>query len=453
MKKNKRSTFIRNWLAIFLGAIGSQTIYVFMYNYSMVFFTDFLGISAGVAGTIFVLSRVWDAVNDPMCGTLIDKTDSRFGKTQPFMFFGGIFTSISLVMLFTVPGLSLTGKTIWAAVSYNIVGMAFTAVVVSILAQMPRASKNPKERVHFSVAYSVGCSITGIAAAALITRGLALFTGSTLAKGYQTVAIVLAVIGFVFIIGNVVLFKEQDVEEKKQENQTDIRTMILAVLHTRQFLIMVLAIFIVFIGQGISAGSLIYYVNYKLKAPELIQILLPLTYIALLGSSSVSGWFTRFGKIRMMRISMVMIFVGYAGRILTGDSNIVITAVLYSISCAGNGFLSTFLIPCLMDCADYTEYKMGVKCEALTLTGFTLCSKMASGIGTAILGFGLQIAGYDGMAAVQNGGTVHMISVAHLYSISVLSLIGLLILAFYKLDEEKMTEVRKLMQRKVENTK
>ena len=69
--KEQSKYYRRNWASIFLGGFGSQMMYVFMVNYSSFFFTNFLGISAGMAGTIFMLSRIWDGINDPMCGVLI----------------------------------------------------------------------------------------------------------------------------------------------------------------------------------------------------------------------------------------------------------------------------------------------------------------------------------------------------------------------------------------------
>lgn len=449
MQNQKSKYFMRNWLAIFFGAVGSQTMYILMYNYSLIFFTNFLGISAGVAGTIFMLSRMWDAVNDPMCGTIIDKTDSRFGKTQPFMLGGGLITAIGLVMLFTIPNLSLTGKAVWGTVAYNMVGMAFTAVTVSTLVQMPRASRDSQERVHFSASYSIGCSITGILVAMAVTKGLSAFGTENPAKGYQIVALFSAVIGLVFLIGNVFLFKDQAAEEEKGKEKAKVKEMIGAVLHTPPFLIVVLSSFIMSVGGGLSGGSLLYYVNYVLGKPELIQILLPLMYIGTFASSLTAGYLSKFGKIKMYKVSLILVAVGMAGRVITRDSSIVTICIFYVIYNIGNGYMGTYLLPILMDCADYTEYKTGVKCEALTMTGFTLCGKMAAGIGTAVLGFALQAAGYNGQAAEQSTGAVRMITGMHVYSMVIFAIVGLALFSFYKLDAATMEKVAAAKEAKI----
>lgn len=444
MRSGRNTIFKRNWLAIFCGAVGSQTMYVFMYNYSLIFFTDFLGIAAGTAGTIFFLSRVWDAINDPMCGTLIDRTDTRFGKTQPFMLIGGVVTAIGLILLFTIPDLSLMGRTIWGTAAYNVVGMAFTAVTVSTLVQMPRSSRDAKERVYLSASYAIGCAITGIVVAAFVTKGLAVFGASEPAKGYQMVAIFSAVVGLAFLLGNVFLFRDQESAEEagNQKEKPKVKEMVYAVVHSRQFLIGVLAFITFNFGAGISSGSMVYYLTYVLGKPEYMQMMLPLLYVGTFAASITAGYFLRFGKIRMCKISMVLFAVGYLGRAVAQDSNVIVMLGLYLLSNLGAGYTVAYLNPILMDCADYTEYKTGIKCEALTLSGCTLCSKMAMGIGTALLGVVLQTAGYNGQAAVQTESALHAINGMYFYTAAGFALLGFVILFFYKLDEKTMAKVR-----------
>lgn len=439
MQGQKSKYFMRNWWSIFFGAIGAQTMYVLLTNYSLIFFTDFLGVGAGVAGTIFAFSRAWDAINDPMCGAIIDKSNSRFGKSKPFVVGGGLITAVGLILFFTVPKLSLLGKTIWGTVSYNVIGMAFTAVTVSILVQMPRASASAAERGKFSAAYTVGVSITGILLATIVTKGLAFFGKNSPARGYQVVAILSAVIGLVFLMGNAFLSKDQVALEEKakdKEKGPKVGEMLRAILHTPPFLIAVAGVFVVSLGAGISSSSLIYHVTYVLKDPGLVQILLPLMYIGILVGSILAGALTKFKKITLCKAAMVIIAAGCLMRILTGDSNIIITCIGLFLFNAGTGLLTTAQIPILMDCADYTEAKEGVKCQALTMTGYTLCSKMAMGIGTAILGFALQIGGYVGTAAVQSQSATTMIYNMHLYAGLIVAIFGFVIFSFYRLENK-----------------
>lgn len=438
--------FRKNWISIFFGGIGAQVLYVLVINYSTIFFTDFLGISAGAAGTIFMLSRAWDAVNDPMCGALIEKFNPRFGKVQSFMFVGGLIASISLVILFTVPNLSLVGRTIWGTVFYNMVGMAFTAVTVAVLLQLPRGSNDPDERVSFSIAYSVSCSIAGILMGIAVGKLVVGFGQTDPAKGYQMTAVVSAVIGMVFILGSVLLFRDQAAErEASRKEKTKVLDMIKAVIHTPSFFAVVAGACIANMGLGIGGGGMIYYLTYYLHKPEWMAVILPVMYIGTLGGNFLAGALSRFGKAKMISVGLLMQAVGFVVRMVIGDSSIFVIGLFYFISLAGCGMMQTLINPCLTDCADYAKYRTGTDCQAMTLTGSTLCSKMANGIGTAVLGFALQIGGYDGTAAVQTEGAIQMIYNIHFWPVIILSIIGAAILLLYKLDDDTMAEARKAL--------
>lgn len=174
MKKSDRS-FYRNLLSIALGSIGGQIMFVFMTNYASIFFTDFLGLSSGIVGTILLLSRIWDGINDPMCGILMERSNPRHGKIQTWMLCGGVVAAIGLVMIFTVPNLGNAGRAAWAAIAYNVMGMGFTAVMTATMLQIPRGAAHPNEQVPLSTAYSIAASVAGIVAGSIIVKLMAAF--------------------------------------------------------------------------------------------------------------------------------------------------------------------------------------------------------------------------------------------------------------------------------------
>ena len=429
-----------------------------MNSYTSIFFTDFLGISAGLAGTIFMFSRFWDAINDPMCGILVERSNPRHGKVQTWMFFGGILAAASLIMLFTIPELSQTGRTIWGTVAYNIFGMAFTAVTVAALLQMPRGTDQPKEQIHMNMSYTIGCSLTGIIVASFITNGLQSFGAGNAAKGYQTVALLTAVVGLAFVIGSVFTFRDQTAEIEASAhiaNETPrISDMLKAVLKVPSFFLVVLGSCIANLGMSVMSSSLLFYLTYVLEAPEKMAILLPVIYVGTLIGSLLAGPLARFDKKKMMIISLLIQAAGPLLRIVTADSGISMYFG-YAIMCIGNGLLITFLNPCLVDCADYAEYKTGIKCQGLSLTGCTLVSKMTMGIGTAVVGFGLDLGGYissvGGNAVTQPQSAKDAIYTMQFWPTVIAAVIGIVLLLFYKLDDETMEKVYAAKKAKLNN--
>lgn len=448
MKKHS-PYFKRNFASIFLGGLGSQAMYVLMANYTTIFFTDFLGIGAGVAGTIFMLSRIWDGINDPICGVWIEKSNPRFGKIPTFITIGGILAGISLVLLFTVPNFSTMGRTVWGAVAYNLYGMAFTAVTVATLLQMARGTREAKERVSLSMSYTVSCAVAGIGMAALITKIMTTFAASDPTKGYQRAAVYSAVIGIIGLIISAVLFRDQESELEQQaetKEKTRVIDMIRGVVKVPSFLALVSGVCISNVGYGILAADLMYYLTYVMEKPEVMGLLLPAMYIGLFGGSLIAPFLTRFGKKTGMESGMVLMVIS-AAVIRIFEGNVVALVAGYFLMAASSAILTTFLQPALVDCAEYTEYKTGIKCQALAMTGFTFVSKMTAGLSAAILGFALQIARYDGTAAAQTESAVDMIRNMMFLPVVIASMVGFVILFFlYKLDEKKMKQVRDALQ-------
>jgi Na+/melibiose symporter-like transporter len=109
-----------------LGDSAANFIFQTVMMFLMFFYTDILGISAGIAGWIFLATRIWDAVNDPMMGAIADRTNTRWGKFRPWVLWSALPFGIIGVLMFTAPNLSVMGKIIYAFITYNLMMMIYT---------------------------------------------------------------------------------------------------------------------------------------------------------------------------------------------------------------------------------------------------------------------------------------------------------------------------------------
>ncbi|MGE4488790.1 MAG: MFS transporter, partial [Kiritimatiellales bacterium] len=97
-------------LAYGSGSFGNNLVYGLMSIYLMVFYTDHFGIPVAAVGTLFLIARIWDAVNDPIMGMLVDNTRSRWGQFRPYLLFVPLVMGVCTTLCFTSPDFSLTGK-------------------------------------------------------------------------------------------------------------------------------------------------------------------------------------------------------------------------------------------------------------------------------------------------------------------------------------------------------
>ena len=109
-----------------LGDSAANFIFQTVMMFLMFFYTDVLGISGKIAGWIFLATRIWDAVNDPMMGAIADRTNTRWGKFRPWILLSAIPFGVIGILMFTAPNLSTTGKIIYAFITYNCMMMIYT---------------------------------------------------------------------------------------------------------------------------------------------------------------------------------------------------------------------------------------------------------------------------------------------------------------------------------------
>lgn len=103
-----------------IGAIGKDAIVNLVGAFLMLYFTDTLGIASTFVGVLFFVARMWDAVNDPVMGMIVDNTRTKYGKFRIWLVVGTLLNAVVFVLLFTTLGIeSITAKCAYVAVMYN----------------------------------------------------------------------------------------------------------------------------------------------------------------------------------------------------------------------------------------------------------------------------------------------------------------------------------------------
>ncbi|MBE3479615.1 glycoside-pentoside-hexuronide (GPH):cation symporter, partial [Enterobacter cloacae complex sp. P13B] len=145
------------------GFVWQATMFLLAY-----FYTDVFGLSAGIMGTLFLVSRVLDAVTDPLMGLLVDRTRTRHGQFRPFLLWGAIPFGIVCMLTFYTPDFSAQGKIIYACATYILLTLVYTFVNVPYCAMPGVITADPKERHalqswRFFLAAAGSLAISGIA--------------------------------------------------------------------------------------------------------------------------------------------------------------------------------------------------------------------------------------------------------------------------------------------------
>lgn len=133
-----------------LGDTASNLVWQVLMIFQLYFYTDIFGIPPAVAGTMFLITKIWDSLNDPIMGIIADRTNTKWGKFRPYILWLALPFALAGVLTFTTPDFSMSGKIIYAYVTYTVMMMVYTAINIPYSSLMGVVSASPKQRASFS---------------------------------------------------------------------------------------------------------------------------------------------------------------------------------------------------------------------------------------------------------------------------------------------------------------
>lgn len=430
------------------GATGYTIIQTMFASFTMIFYTTVFGINPAVIGTMMFVARVWDAINDPMMGAIIDKTNTKWGKARPYIIGGAVPLGLFLIMVFTAPQMSNTGKIIWAYVGYIGLGMAMTVVQTGMFTLMPRITKNPQEIVSLNTWYMVGANGAAIVVGLLLIPLLTYFSGpeGNTAAGYQKMAILFALVSIVcfWILGFGTKEKITVSEEGQKPPKITFAQMWKSVAKNDQLLIMCIIGLAGGLFSGIQQGSNVMYITFNLKDPNILTRMMPLSSAAaIIGTVITPKLVEKFGKEKTLYVSIVLGAIFAGARIITHDSNVDVMIILNTASLFFMSIYSVMFIPLLTDTIEYGVWKTGERLEGIVMTAYTFQGKFGLGLGGAIIGWALSSSGFVETAAEQSEAVQNVLFHGAVTS-NFISFASLFVLLFfcYKLNDKRMTEIR-----------
>lgn len=138
----------KNYFVYGLGNFASQLSWTMVSTYLSIFYTDVFGLGTGAVALLMLVAKIWDGINDPMMGTLMERTHTRWGRFRPYIVVGAAFLVIFTILTFTVPGFGSTGKLVYAYITYIGLGMSYTMTNVPYLALPVVMTRDPRKSIN-----------------------------------------------------------------------------------------------------------------------------------------------------------------------------------------------------------------------------------------------------------------------------------------------------------------
>lgn len=429
------------------GIFGSSIIYAFLNTFLMKYYTDVIEITPAVIGTLFFIARIWDAINDPIMGLVVDKTKTRWGKFRPYVLITPLFIVISTILLFTVPDISMTGKIIYAYITYIIWGMIFTINDIPIWGLSSAVTKNIEERkkhVSFlNVFQMIGNALPGIVGASL----LVILGGASVGSSYTKLATIVAIIGGIGFIVAFYTTKERVKIPRKKENESFLQ--ILKVAFSNRVMI----VFVIFMLFNTSFGAVyttinIYFAQYVLNDVNLLGLLMFMLVAGQIIGTIVGPLISiKLGNKRTLIINFVLYALLFTVYFFIGYESIVIVSVFTMIGGVLMGLPNVLMTAMLSDIGEYVHWKSDVKAEGVIFSTRTFGTKLSAGLIAFVVSLTLTLVNYvpnvEQTIEAKNG--IFMIVT---FLPVILSIACLFPLFFYDLTEEKSISIRKDLEKR-----
>jgi GPH family glycoside/pentoside/hexuronide:cation symporter len=407
-----------------LGDAASNLLYQAWGVFLAKFYTDVFGISAGHAATLFIITRIWDTVNDPMMGMVCDRTNTRWGKFRPYLLWIGVPYGALIYAMFITPDWGPNAKIVYAYVTYILATMAYTAINIPYSSLMAVITPNPKERTTLSQ-YRFFFAFVGKLLISVLTLPLVRFFGSdptskgfdaelgySQVVGFKMTMMVFGAIATVFLLITFLTTRERVKPPKNQKSAfgQDLKD----VFRNVPWIIMFTACVFWLIHNFIRDSSVVYYFDYVSGNGSDVLFSLPLhffkldfdrttTFLTLDVLGMMAGVFLstpfkkRFGK-KPLSIFLVMASAVLGGifYVLPPDNFVVLVAVNL-LRAIVTGALPIFLFAMFTDITDFHEWKFGRRATGLVIAGIMFAIKL----GVAVGGF-LQLRILDAFGYVAN---------------------------------------------------
>ena len=192
-----------------VGDLASVLFWQTITAYLLYFYTDVFGITAAAAGTMILVSRLWDGINDTMMGIVADRTNTKWGKFRPYLLWMALPLATVAVLAFTTPDLSATGKLVYAFITFNLMMMFYTAINIPYSSLLGVITPDPIERTSVSSYKYVCAYIAGTIVSAFALPLTRYFGKGNEAKGWQMTMALFGIAAVIFFLITFLSTKER----------------------------------------------------------------------------------------------------------------------------------------------------------------------------------------------------------------------------------------------------
>ncbi len=384
-----------------VGALGKDLCYAMISTYLTIYLTDTVGLAPLFVGNLFLVARVWDAVNDPMMGFIVDNTRTRWGKFRPWILIGTLINAVILVLLFKGPELEGFALYAYYSVMYILWGMTYTIMDIPYWSMLPSMSSTKEERDSTSVIPRIFASSAWLLVGAFGLKMIDTLGQGNEAKGYAASSVVVAAVFVGTILVTVIFARDRsslDAASGQKAQRTSLKYAIHVITANDQLKVYIGVVLAYNLVVQLAGGMALYYFKYVTQDADLFPYFTTAASFAEMGALFLFPILSRFmSKKQVFAIASFSPAVGLIALLVAGavvPANIPIIIICGLLYKFGSGLTLGATTVMLADVIDYGEVTLGTRNESIVASFQTLLVKTASAVAGWLIGVGLTICGY-----------------------------------------------------------
>ena len=375
-----------------LGTVGRDALYTLVSMYLAQHLKDVVGFTPAILaiiGVINIIIRVFDSVNDPFLGTLVDNTNTKWGKFKPWILLGMLTTGVLTVLLFHNFEMDDTTYVIVFTITYFLWSIAFTANDISYWSLMPAITKDPKEREGIAAVARICANVGMFAVVLLYTNVDDIFASlgvTNTRDAYFYFAIILVLLMWGFQLFTLFGVKEDRTSLEKQEH-TSLKQMFGVLGKNDQLLWAGLSMALFMIGYCTTTSFGVDYFRYAYKDEDVYMVFAAVLAVAQLTALSIFPLFRKkFTRSQLFTGAMVAVCIAYLIFFFSFE-NLILIIIAGLILFFAQAFIQLLTLLFLADAIEYGEWKLGKRNESISFAVQPFVNQIGGAIGSSMLLF------------------------------------------------------------------
>ena len=414
--------------------------------YISFFYTDIFGLKPGHVAIIFAVSRLWDAINDPMMGTICERLQPKKGKYWVYIRWGAIPFGLAAVMTYTTPNFSYGLKVVWALVGYNLLNMLYTFIIQPYISVATLMTNDQNERTRLQSFRMTLAQAGGVVCAIMLPEVSGFLSNyMSLAQGYMVTTIIMAIIMVSILLWGSSQIVERIPAPKISANgeKAGIKDVFYLLFRVGP----VFVTFILFLGvytmSQVQATMGAYYINYYANRPDMLSwFSMIMMLFSVVGVPCVPALTKVLHKKGTVMFGLGVAGLGCLILYFMPPTAMFGMMAARAITGFGYGVLMGIVWSVITDPVEYADWKTGKRYTAIVMTLVGLGIKFSMIIGGSLPTAVLQATGYVANQA-QNAVTLNAIRMLTTLLPLAAVIVAMVVYGlFYHLNEEKIKQIQ-----------